>query len=242
MYFYEFCGTKYKKKKHLKRDLLSNCSDQQVFMEKETLKRPGKCDILCVMHLVNFISRCELVKSSPSYQVNTFYRIYSQICRFQCKNSMCFNKTNDSVEALDPIEAFLNSLTIPKLSEEQRQSCVERITTEECRTIIETFQNNKSPGNDGLPIEFYKSCWDLISESFRDCVNESFDKEEMSNSQRQAVITEGCPILRQIYAWHCIVLTSDNNTAQKHNNKERSKTIRNLTMLCINLSEYWTSM
>ena len=46
-------------------------------------------------------------------------------------------KTNDSVEALDPIEAFLISLNIPKLSEEQRQSCKERITTEECRTIID---------------------------------------------------------------------------------------------------------
>ena len=31
---------------------------------------------------------------------------------------------------------------------------------------------------------------------------------------------EGCPILRQIYAWHCIVFTSPNNTVQKHNNKE----------------------
>ena len=53
---------------------------------------------------------------------------------------------------------------------------------------------------------------------------------------------EGCPILRQIYAWHCIVLTLNNNTVQKHNNKERSKTIRNLTMPCINLSDYWTSV
>ena len=49
-------------------------------------------------------------------------------------------------------------------------------------------------------------------------------------------------MLRQIYARHCIVLISDNNTVQKHNNEERSKTIRNLTMPCINLSEYWTSM
>ena len=55
-------------------------------------------------------------------------------------------------------------------------------------------------------------------------------------------VGEGCPILRQIYARHCIVLISDNNTEQKHNNEERSKTIRNLTMPCINLSEYWTSM
>ena len=52
---------------------------------------------------------------------------------------------------------------------------------------------------------------------------------------------EGCPILQQIYAWHCIVLTSDKNTVEKHNNKEQSKTIRHLTMPSINLSEYWTS-
>ena len=55
-------------------------------------------------------------------------------------------------------------------------------------------------------------------------------------------LPEGCPILWQIYAWHCIVFTSHNNIVQKHNNKEWSKTIRNLTMVCINLSEYWTSM
>ena len=106
------------------------------------------------------------------------YRILSEQKRFYQN----LYKTNDSVEASDPIEAFLNSLNIPKLSEEQTQSCEEQIPTEECRTIIETFQNNKSPGNDGLPIEFYKSCLDLISEPFTDCINESFDREEMSNS------------------------------------------------------------
>ena len=31
---------------------------------------------------------------------------------------------------------------------------------------------------------------------------------------------KGFPILRQIYARHCIVLTSANNTVQKHSNKE----------------------
>ena len=55
-------------------------------------------------------------------------------------------------------------------------------------------------------------------------------------------LLEGCPILRQIYAWHCIVLSSHYNTVQKNNNKERSKTMRNLTKPCIILSEYWTSM
>ena len=56
------------------------------------------------------------------------------------------------------------------------------------------------------------------------------------------LVSDGCPILRETYAWHCIVLSSHYNTVQKHNNKEKSKTMRNLTTPCINLSEYWTSM
>jgi len=82
----------------------------------------------------------------------------------------------------DSIKSFLNNLSIPQLSEEQKLSCEGQITIEECKKILETFQN-KSPGNDRIPIEFYKNCWDL------NCINKSFIKEEMSNSQKQAVIT-----------------------------------------------------
>ena len=55
-------------------------------------------------------------------------------------------------------------------------------------SVLNSFQNNKSPGNDGLPIEFYKTCWNLINESFMECVRESFKCGEMSSSQRKAVI------------------------------------------------------
>ncbi|KAL9983202.1 hypothetical protein ACROYT_G005340 [Oculina patagonica] len=89
----------------------------------------------------------------------------------------------------DSIKSFLDNLNIPQLSEDQKQSCEGQITIDECKRILETFQNNKSPGNDGIPIEFYKSCWNLICEPFINCVNESFENEEMSNSQKQAVIT-----------------------------------------------------
>ena len=63
------------------------------------------------------------------------YRILSKQKRFYQN----LYKTKESVESSDSIEAFLNSLNIPKLSEEQRQSGEGRISTEECRTIIETF-------------------------------------------------------------------------------------------------------
>ena len=68
-------------------------------------------------------------------------------------------------------------------------SCEGKITLEVCAKVLESFQNNKAPGNDGIPIEFYKTFWPLISEPFINCVNECFEKGEMSCSQKQAVIT-----------------------------------------------------
>ena len=59
-------------------------------------------------------------------------------------------------------------------SEEQKQLCEGEISLEELKAVLDSFQNNKSPGNDGIPIEFYKVCWDLISDSFRKCVKESY--------------------------------------------------------------------
>ena len=93
------------------------------------------------------------------------------------------NKNNEA------IESFLKDLLIPKLTEEQKMSCEGKITSEECALLLECFQNNKTPGNDGIPIEFYKKFWPLISEPFILCTNECFEKGEMSCSQKQAVIT-----------------------------------------------------
>ena len=51
----------------------------------------------------------------------------------------------------------------------------------ECDAILRSFQENKSPRNDGIPIEFYRKCWTLISEPFLQCINDSFEKGEMRN-------------------------------------------------------------
>lgn len=53
---------------------------------------------------------------------------------------------------------------MPTLSEGQKQSCEGEISLEELKSVLNSFQNNKSPGNDGLPVEFYKTCWNLINE------------------------------------------------------------------------------
>ena len=67
--------------------------------------------------------------------------------------------------------------------------CEGKILRKECGLMLETFQNNKVPGNDGILVEFYKRSWTLLSEAFVNCANECFENMKMSNSQKQAVIS-----------------------------------------------------
>ena len=55
---------------------------------------------------------------------------------------------------------FLQSQNIPKLSNDDALSCEGKLTFEECLRSLNSFQNNKSPGNDGLTVEFYRAFWD----------------------------------------------------------------------------------
>jgi len=114
------------------------------------------------------------------------YNILSEQKRFYQELYTSRTKYVDNTRAT---KFFLNNLNIPSLTEQQMLSCEGKITSEECAKVLETFQSNKTPGNDGIPIEFYKTFWQLISDPFIRCVNECFEKGEMSSSQKQAVIT-----------------------------------------------------
>ena len=67
-----------------------------------------------------------------------------------------YTSINNNMDAAAKIESFLRDLNIPKLSEEQKLSCEGKTTSEECALLLESFQNNKFPGNDGIPIEIYR--------------------------------------------------------------------------------------
>ena len=61
----------------------------------------------------------------------------------------------------EKISSFLNDLNIPQLSEEEKNSCEGLISPEECSELLDSFQSNKSPGNDGIPAELYRKFWPL---------------------------------------------------------------------------------
>ena len=55
--------------------------------------------------------------------------------------------------------------------------------------VLQSFPKNKTPGNDGLTIEFYVAFWSLIGKPLVDYINYSYEFRELSNSQKQAIIT-----------------------------------------------------
>ena len=60
-------------------------------------------------------------------------------------------------------EMFLGQNGATKLTQELKNSCEGEITLDELQKALKTSTNNKSPGIDGIPYEFYKMFWPYIS-------------------------------------------------------------------------------
>ena len=75
------------------------------------------------------------------------------------------------------------------LSRNESKSCKGKLYLNEIYDALKSMPSNKSPGNDGLSKEFYLCFFDIIGQPLLDCLNFSYEKGELSASQRQAVIT-----------------------------------------------------
>ena len=50
-----------------------------------------------------------------------------------------------------------NRSSTPTLNDDQRDLCEGQLKYSGCYKVLSTFENNKTPGNDGLTIEFTNS-------------------------------------------------------------------------------------
>ena len=75
---------------------------------------------------------------------------------------------------------FGRNLQFAKLSDEEMLDLDGEITLEECETILNIFQNGKSPGDDGYTAEFYKQFFSLLGQDLVNSFNAAFDIGEMS--------------------------------------------------------------
>ena len=76
---------------------------------------------------------------------------------------------------------------------EIKNICESRISHDELLKIVLAYKDNVSPGNDGLPVEFYKKFWYLFGHTFTKIINDNFDqKDELSKSQKESIIRLIC--------------------------------------------------
>ncbi len=97
----------------------------------------------------------------------------------------------------DLFDYFL--VDLPSLSTEDSLSCDGPLTEEEIWEALSQMSNNKTPGCDGLPKEFYVQYWHLIKNSFILMVNNCLDSGQLSGSQRLAILKLLCKLLEQKY-------------------------------------------
>lgn len=63
--------------------------------------------------------------------------------------------TSTSQSEPDECKSFLDNILLPVLTQVDRQSLDKDISSEELLSAMAVLQKSKSPGLDGLPIEFY---------------------------------------------------------------------------------------
>ena len=90
----------------------------------------------------------------------------------------------------EDMDLAFNSL-IPEniLSPELQQKCEGLLAKDECFRAVKLMKRNKSPGLDGISIEFYEHFWPLIGDLLVDTYNESFENKILPDSQRSAVLS-----------------------------------------------------
>ena len=106
-------------------------------------------------------------------EINTFYQ-------------HLYKKQN---EDFDAIEGFLDSIDIPQLDVLDKDFLEAPLSKQELYDVVTSMKHNKSPGLDGLPVEFYIVFWKDISDMLLNSFNFSLQNGILSSSQRNGVIT-----------------------------------------------------
>lgn len=115
---------------------------------------------------------------SASGILNTLMEYYNGI----------FNEETTTADNISLTE-HMKRFSYPTLTKDQQKLCEGLITEEELYEAICSFQNGKTPGLDGIPVEWYKTFFTEIKVPLLTCFNYSLEMGYQSNSQREGLIS-----------------------------------------------------
>ena len=105
----------------------------------------------------------------------------------QFYENLCKSNRNEISNQLKSM--FLSNNELRNLDDPSKDSCEGPITDTEAISALKNMKNDKTPGNDGLPAEFYKIFWKDIGPILLKCYDEIYAAGELSLTQKQGVIS-----------------------------------------------------
>ena len=75
-----------------------------------------------------------------------------------------------------------------EVPEDIRENQQEQITLQEVQIAIKKMNNGKTPGEDGIPVDFYKVFWNQLKEPFYNMMIYSFEQELLHPSARRGIL------------------------------------------------------
>ena len=86
------------------------------------------------------------------------------------------------------IDNYLKDVKTGKLSSRQVEMLEGEITVEEIGKTLKNLNNNRSPGSDGFPYEFYKVFWNDVKHFVHRSLKDGVTTGRLSITQRERVI------------------------------------------------------
>ena len=95
-------------------------------------------------------------------------------------------------EEIDPVVGDMFLKDLPRLDPADAESLGRDVRLEEIETSIGQMENNKSPGPDGLPKEFYATVSSFLSPILRSVYAAIFEQGRLTDTQKMSYITLLC--------------------------------------------------
>ena len=138
---------------------------EQQQQQKKTIQ---KLEITENNHTIEVTENKEILYAIHQY----FSQVYTEIA------------TEDTLQ-----EEFLRHINTP-LTEQDKQNLEQPITKDELKTTIQNTDTNKSPGIDGIPVEFYQTFWPILQNELEEISNLIYIQQQNLNmSQRTGIIS-----------------------------------------------------
>lgn len=96
----------------------------------------------------------------------------------------------ENADSLIPLSGIIQeSDSLPQISELSRLFINRPFTKEEFAAALNDLNHNKSPGSDGLSVEFYQKFWPQLQDHFYNSINHALETGQLSEEQRTGLIT-----------------------------------------------------